>query len=142
MPRADQRWQVLISAPHALPVIDRYREELRKGGCDITVRPPVERLEESDLLPLVGEIDGIICGDDRITARVLAAAPRLRVISKWGTGIDSIDLAEATRRGISVRNTSNAFGEPVADTVLGYLLLFARQLDRLSADMHAGLWQR
>jgi len=136
------RRRVLVSAPHALRVIDRYRTELEAAGCEIVVAHVRERLEEAELLPLVGNVDGIICGDDRITSRVLDAAPRLRVISKWGTGIDSIDREAATRRGVAVCNTRNAFSEQVADTVMGYLLLFARQLDRINSDMHAGRWCR
>ncbi len=66
----------------------------------------------------------MICGDDRFTARVLESADRLKVISKWGTGIDSIDQEACRRIGIAVRNTPNAFSEPVADTVLGYMLMF------------------
>jgi phosphoglycerate dehydrogenase-like enzyme len=135
------RWQVLVTAPRALGVIDRYRAELEAAGCDVRARDVVERLEEHDLLPLVGPVDGIICGDDRITAAVLDAAPRLRVISKWGTGLDSIDVAAATARGVAVRNSPGAFSEPVADTVLGYMLLFARQLDRMTDDMRAGAWR-
>ena len=139
---AAPRWRVLVSAPHAIRVIERYRTELETAGCEIVVAHVRERLEEMELLSMVGTVDGIICGDDRITSRVLDAAPRLRVISKWGTGIDSIDRDAAARRGIAVCNTRNAFSEPVADSVMGYLLLFARQLDRIDADMHAGRWNR
>lgn len=137
-----RRPKVLVTAPRAVFAIGRYREELEAAGCDVLVQPVVERADESELLPLVGDIDAIICGDDRITARVLEAAPRLRVISKWGTGIDSIDLDAANRRGISVRNTPGAFSEPVADTVLGCILLFARRIDKMAEDMRSGLWQR
>jgi phosphoglycerate dehydrogenase-like enzyme len=140
--QGEKRCKVLVSAPHALPVIGRYQEELAAGGCDIQVVPVAERLEETELLPLVADVDGIICGDDRITRRVIEAAPRLRVILKWGTGIDSIDLAAARDRGIAVCNTPDAFTAPVADTVMGYVLLFARRLDQLSADVHAGRWLR
>jgi D-3-phosphoglycerate dehydrogenase len=69
------------------------------------------------LLQWIGEMDGVICGDDRFTERVLRAAPRLKVIAKWGTGIDSIDQDACRRLGIAVRNTPNAFSEPVADGV-------------------------
>lgn len=134
------RWRVLVSAPYAMPVIDRYRAELAEAGCDVIVAPVRERLSEEELLPLVGDVDGIICGDDRLTDRVLAAAPRLKVISKWGTGIDSIDRDAAGRRGIAVRNTPNAFSEPVADTVMGYILLFARQLETMNRDVKGGRW--
>jgi phosphoglycerate dehydrogenase-like enzyme len=136
------RWTVLVTAPRLVAVLDRYVAELHEAECATRVAPTRERLTEAELLPLVGDIDGFICGDDQITARVLDAARRLKVISKWGTGIDSIDVEEARRRGIAVRNTPGAFTDPVADTVLGYLLLVARQLDRHAADMRAGLWQR
>jgi len=75
-----------------MPLIDWYRSQLEDAGCEVVVASVRERLSEGELLPLVGDIDGIICGDDQITERVLASAPRLKVISKWGTGIDSIDL--------------------------------------------------
>src|SRR5438094_2303093 len=136
------RWKVLISAPYAMPVINIYRKRLETENCDIIVAKVNERLEDQELLPLVSHVDGIICGDDRITARVIEAAPRLKVISKWGTGIDSIDVEAAARRNVKVCNTTNAFSEPVADTVLAYMLLFARQVARMNADLRANRWQK
>ena len=133
-------YRILVSAPYAMPVIDRYRSDIQQAGHEMIVADVRERLSEAELLALVGDVDGIICGDDQITARVLDAAPRLKVISKWGTGIDSIDVEAAKARGISVRNTPNAFSEPLADTVLGYLLLFARRLDFMDRDIRAGHW--
>ena len=140
MPHA--RWKVLVSAPYAMPIIDRYKSELTAAGCEVFVPMVNERLEEADLLPIVGEVHGIICGDDRITDRVLAAAPKLKVISKWGTGIDSIDQQAATRRGVAVRNTPNAFSEPVADTALGYMLMHARKLEQMTRDMRGNVWNK
>lgn len=136
------RWRVLISAPYAMPVIDAYRSQLEAAGCEVVVAPVQERLSEEELLPLISDVDGIICGDDRISERVLAAAPRLKVISKWGTGIDSIDVEAAARRGIPVRNTPNAFSEPVADTVMGYILLFARRFDVMDREIRQGHWRK
>src|SRR6185503_11998780 len=124
------------------PCIERYRRTLEAVGCEVVEALATERLEEDDLLEVLPGAQGIICGDDRITARVLAAAPDLRVISKWGTGIDSIDLESARRRGIVVCNTPNAFSEPVADTVMGYVLMAVRQLDRMNAEMHQGQWRK
>lgn len=136
------RWKVLVSAPRAIPELSYYEDALGRAGCEVLACRPVERLNEAELLPVVADIDAFICGDDQITAKVLDAAPRLRVICKWGTGIDSIDVAAARSRGIIVRNTPGAFTEPVADTVFGYILLFARQLDHMAEDMRAGLWRR
>jgi len=90
-------WKVLISAPYLLPVVDEFREFFDENQIEIVIADVEERMEEAQLLPLIADFDGIICGDDRITERVIAAAPRLKVIAKWGTGIDSID-SEAARR--------------------------------------------
>ncbi|TAK18719.1 MAG: dihydrofolate reductase, partial [Acidobacteria bacterium] len=136
------KWRVLVSAPYAMSHLDWYRQQLAAAGCEMVVANVRERLSEDELVPLISDVDGLICGDDSVTDRVLAAAPRLKVISKWGTGIDSLDQAAAARRGVAIRNTPNAFSEPVGDTVLGYALLFARQLDRMTADIRAGQWKK
>lgn len=135
-------YRVLVSAPYFQPVVDRFRPTFEKHRIEIIVPHVEERLSAKELMPLVGDIDGAICGDDEFTAEVLARASRLRVISKWGTGIDSIDTADCERRGIAVCNTPNAFSEPVADTTLGYVLFFVRQLRELSGDVHQGRWQK
>jgi D-3-phosphoglycerate dehydrogenase / 2-oxoglutarate reductase len=103
--------------------------------------PMVEHVfREPELLPLVPTIHGAICGDDEYTERVLHAAPHLKVISKWGTGIDSIDTNAAAGLGIRVFNTPNAFTDCVADSTLGYILNFARQLYRMDHDVRNGKW--
>ena len=135
-------WRVLVSAPYFIPVIEEYQQRLAAEGIELVPAEVHERLSEVELIKIIADIDGIICGDDRITKQVLDAAPRLKVISKWGTGIDSIDAAEAERRGISVYRTPNAFSEPVADTVLGYILTFARQLLWMDRDIRQGVWQK
>jgi D-3-phosphoglycerate dehydrogenase len=136
------KWRVLISAPYMLPVLDEYRPIFAENDVEVIVAPVRERLSEAELLPLIGDVDGAICGDDRFTERVLRAAPRLKVISKWGTGIDSIDLQAAERLGIRVCNTPGAFTDPVADTVMGYILTFARQLHWMDQDIRAERWQK
>src|SRR6185503_11981733 len=98
-------WRVLISAPYFLPVVEDYRSQLETAGLELVLADVRERLSEDELLALVPTIDGAICGDDQFTERVLQTAPRLKVISKWGTGIDSIDTTAAARLGINVCNT-------------------------------------
>jgi D-3-phosphoglycerate dehydrogenase len=135
-------WRVLISAPYLLPVLEAFRARLEAAGIEIITTPVCERLCEAELLPLVGQIDGVICGDDQFTERVLRAATRLKVIAKWGTGIDSIDARAAAQLGIKVCNTPGAFTDPVADTVLGYILCFARRLPWMDREMRQGLWTK
>lgn len=134
--------RVLVSAPYMLPVLDEYRPVFAEHDIELVVPPVRERLSEAQLLPLVSDIDGVICGDDQFTERVLRAAPRLKVISKWGTGIDSIDRQAAQRLDIRVCNTPGAFTDPVADTVMGYVLTFARQLPWMDRDIRERRWQK
>jgi D-3-phosphoglycerate dehydrogenase / 2-oxoglutarate reductase len=136
------KWKVLISAPYMQPVIERFRGELEAKGIELFIPTVNERFEEADLLNFIGDIDGVICGDDRFTRRVLDAAPKLRVISKWGTGIDSIDRESCKELGIAVCNTPNAFSEPVADSVLGYMLCYARNLPFMDKHMKNGVWHK
>jgi D-3-phosphoglycerate dehydrogenase len=135
-------WRVLISAPYFLPVLGDFRSRLEAAGVEIVTVPVRERLSEKELLSLVGTIDGAICGDDEFTEAVLSGAPRLKVISKWGTGIDSIDTEAAARLNIHVCNTPDAFTDPVADSVLGYILCFARVLPWMDQDIRHGLWNK
>ena len=135
-------WKVLISAPYMQPVVDRFLPMFEENDVEVVVPPVSERMSEAELLEWIGDIDGVICGDDRFTERVLKAAPKLKVISKWGTGIDSIDQATAKRLGIAVRNTPNAFSEPVADSVLGYMLCFVRRLPWMDVQIKQGVWDK
>jgi D-3-phosphoglycerate dehydrogenase / 2-oxoglutarate reductase len=134
------KWRVLITAPYMLAEVGGFRRRLSAEGVEVLTADVRERLSEEELLPLVADVDGVICGDDQFTERVLRAAPRLKVISKWGTGIDSIDRGAAARLGIRVRNTPGAFTDCVADTALGYVLCFARRLASMDADVRRGLW--
>jgi len=133
-------WKVLISAPYMQPVIDRFQEVFAEHDIELLVPSVNERMEEDELLSWITEADGVICGDDRFTEKVLKSAPKLKVISKWGTGIDSIDLETCRKMGIAVCNTPNAFSEPVADSVIGYMLCFARNLPWMDRKMKEGVW--
>jgi len=126
-----------------LPFIERFRPVFEHYNLDLIIPEVHERLSEEELLAYAGKFDGALCGDDRYTRRVLAAcAPRLKVISKWGTGIDSIDLAASSELGVSVGNTPNAFTVPVAESVLGYMLAFARRMPWMDDAMKAGQWEK
>ncbi|MDQ3061659.1 MAG: hypothetical protein M3R14_02200 [Acidobacteriota bacterium] len=118
-------FRVMISAPYMLPFPKEFRLRLETEGIELVEMQVNERLSEECLLSVIETFDGVICGDDEFTERVLRRATRLKVISKWGTGIDSIDVRAAAKLGIQVFNTPNAFTDAVADTTLGYILNFA-----------------
>jgi D-3-phosphoglycerate dehydrogenase len=137
------KYKVLFTAPYMIPVVDRFRPIFDKHNIELVVPVVEERLEAADLLKYAGEFDGTICGDDCYTAHVIeACAPRLKVISKWGTGIDSIDAEACSRYEIKIGRTPNAFTLPVADSVLGYLLAFARRQPWMDREMKSGKWEK
>ena len=134
--------KVLVTAPYMQMVIDRFRHIFEEKGIELIVPIVKERFSEEELIRWVTDVDGVICGDDQFTERVLQAAPKLKVLSKWGTGIDSIDQAACKRMGIAVCNSPNAFSEPVADSVMGYILSFARCLPWMDRAMRRGQWTK
>lgn len=135
-------YKVMISAPYMQPVIERFRHIFDEHGIELLIPVVHERLEEDELLPIIGDIDGVIAGDDRFTPKVIENAPKLKVLSKWGTGIDSFDKEACQKAGVVITNTPNAFSEPVADSVLGYILSFARRLPWMDRQMKAGIWDK
>ncbi|MBE9525104.1 MAG: phosphoglycerate dehydrogenase [Chloroflexi bacterium] len=134
---------ILFTAPYMIPSLDRFKPILEGYGLTLIVPDVQERMEEDDLLVYAGQFDGAICGDDRFTSTVLeACTPRLKVISKWGTGIDSIDQDACTRLGIKIGNTVNAFTTPVSDSIIGYILAFARQQSWMDGAIKSGEWSK
>jgi D-3-phosphoglycerate dehydrogenase len=135
--------RILFSAPYMIPEYEHFRSVFESAEMEVILPIVTERLSEAELLPYAGKVDGVICGDDQFTARVLrAASPRLKVISKWGTGIDSIDRESAKTLGIQVCNTPGAFTEAVADTVIGYILSFSRKLPWMDRSTKSGEWDK
>ncbi|HEU0297655.1 MAG TPA: phosphoglycerate dehydrogenase [Anaerolineales bacterium] len=137
------KYQVLFTAPYMIPFVDRFKPVFDQYDLELIVPDVKERMEEADLLQYAGQFDGAICGDDRYTLRVIeACSPRLKVISKWGTGIDSIDAEACSRHSIKIGRTLNAFTTPVADSVLAYVLAFARRHPWMDKEMKSGNWEK
>lgn len=126
-----------------LPYTDKFLPILDQLGCDAIVPEVIEQLSEEEILNYAGEFDGTICGDDHYTDKVIRkCAPRLKVISKWGTGIDSIEKSTADALGIPVYRTTNAFTTPVSDSVLAYILAFSRKQPWLDRNIKRGEWKK
>lgn len=135
------RGKLLVTGPRILRDFEMVRPELEQHGFgDIVLADVRQQLSEDELIDLVGDIEATICGGDKWTARVMDAAPKLKVICKWGTGTDAIDFDAARERGILVRNVPDAFSVPVADSVMCFILNFARRTPWLTQEIKAGRW--
>jgi D-3-phosphoglycerate dehydrogenase len=132
--------RVLITCRQMQNCIDEFRPRLDEYELELVLPEIVQQPSEDELIEIIGGFDGMIAGDDPLTARVLDHAGRMRIISKWGVGIDGIDLDAARARGIPVLNTPGVFGDEVADVAMGYVVMLARQLHRIDASVRAGGW--
>ena len=114
---------------------------LESAGFDIhRERGP---LPESRMLELAGDFDAFLCGDDEITKAVLdKAQPRLRVISKYGIGLDKIDVEECTARKLPVLFTPGVNHTTVAEHTFCLLLALVRNLVDSANSVRAGEWKR
>jgi len=99
-------------------------------------------LEEEDLLPIISEFDGMIAGLDRITGRVISKAKNLKVISRYGIGVDRVDLKAARDSGIYVTNTPGANSISVAELTVGLAILLARKVCIVNYNTKLGQWPR
>ncbi len=112
----------------------------QQGWEVITARGP---LPEASMLELVGDIDGLICGDDAITRQVLEKAlPRLQAISKYGIGIDKIDVAATNELGIPLCATPGVNHTTVSEHVFALLLALHKNLVAECNITREGKWKR
>lgn len=134
--------RVLVTCLQLQQDIERYRDFFSQRDIEIELPPVVQQLSESELLEIIHRFDGVIAGDDEFTAKVLEKGKRLRVIAKWGVGVDAIDLDTAKRLGIRVSNTPDVFADEVADVVMGYIILLSRKLHKLDESVRNGGWMK
>jgi D-3-phosphoglycerate dehydrogenase len=120
------------------PALDR----LRKAGFELLFCTPGRTPDEAELSRLLPGCVGWLAGVEKISEPVLSRADSLRVISRNGTGIDSIDLAACRGRGISVLKADGANARDVAELTIGLLLSLLRSIPFSDARMKAGGWER
>lgn len=134
--------RVLITTIPFGEVARRPLELLDQAGVDYVINPIGRKLRESELADLIGDVDVLIAGTEPITARVMERAPRLRLISRVGIGLDSVDLVAARQRNILVSYTPDAPAPAVAELVVGLILSALRRIPNADRGMRNGVWHR
>ncbi len=115
---------------------------LRAGGADLVFMPGT--IDEAALLAAFARDDIaaiLLRGSPPLSERVLSAAAHLKIIAKHGAGVDSVDIAAATRRGIAVMVANGANADAVAEHALALMLSLARELPRFDRDVRSGAWR-
>src|SRR5215471_2449949 len=122
------------------PIHERAKDILAsRSGFEVTV---AVGLGEAELTERIAGYEGIIVRSKTcVTAGVIAAGQRLRAIGRAGIGVDNIDVAAATERGIAVLNTPDANATTTAELALGHLLSLSRHLPQADRSVRASEWQ-
>jgi D-3-phosphoglycerate dehydrogenase len=135
--------RVIVTCPPMQRTAEEWLPSLTSRGIAVEIPPVTQHVSRADLERLLPISDGIIAGDEPLDRALLtSAASRLRVISRWGVGIDNVDLEAARELGIEVRNTPAVFADEVADVAIGYVIMLARRLHSIDAGVRAGEWPK
>ena len=122
--------------PDAMALLDARPDiEVRLLTTDFRGPPLQDELAQS-----VADADGIMVGLERVTAELVASAPRLRVVSRFGVGFDTIDIAACTRTGVAVGVVNGANDLSVAEHAMMLMLAVARRTVEMDASARAGTW--
>ena len=136
-------WQVLITASGVARAGQQAQTLLRESGCQAILPQKFGPLSAAELMPLLAGKDAVIASLDEYSKDVLCspAARNLKIISRWGVGYDSVDLAAATRRRIAVTYTPGLLDEAVADYTFALLLSLVRRVPEGNVAMRAREWK-
>jgi len=136
----------LQSTPPRVLVSDKLSETavqiFRDRGIDVTFDPEIGK-DKARLLAAIHAYDGLaIRSATKVTDKLLAAAPRLRVIGRAGIGVDNVDVAAASKRGVIVMNTPFGNSITTAEHAIAMMFALARQIPAANASTHAGRWEK
>jgi D-3-phosphoglycerate dehydrogenase len=130
--------KVLISDSLSLAAVKIFQDR----GVDVDFQPKLGSDKEK-LAELVGHFDGLaIRSATKVTPKVLDRAKNLKVIGRAGIGVDNVDVAAATAKGIIVMNTPFGNSITTAEHAIGLLLALARQIPQADASTQAGKWEK
>lgn len=120
----------------------RLRVELERSVGRITYNNTGAPLSSPQLQKLLPDVDGMIAGLDNIDADALAVAKDLRIIARYGVGVNNVDLEAASRRGVVVTNTPGANSRSVAEFTIALILSLLRPILQAATHMRQGKWPR
>lgn len=134
--------KVLLTSTSFQDTPGKHQELLEKQNFDLdSIRGPIS---EAELLPIIGQYDAVICGDDEYTEAVLRTGVKgqLKYISKYGVGLDRIDLKIAKELGIPVTNCPGVNQTSVSEHVLALLFTFEKNVHLQYNSTKEGSWKR
>ncbi len=132
--------RVLVTPRAFLDLDGEHKDILKQAGCEIVANPRPRTLTEDEMAAYVVGMEALIVGDDPVTHRVLDQASALKVISKFGTHVDNIDVDVAAAKGIPVAFTPGVTHPAVAELTLGLMFALLRGIPQMDRDIRNGKW--
>jgi D-3-phosphoglycerate dehydrogenase len=130
--------RVLVSDKLSETAVQIFRDR----GVDVDYQPDLGK-DKDALLAAIPAYDGLaIRSATKVTPKIIAAAPRLKVIGRAGIGVDNVDIPAATSRGIVVMNTPFGNAITTAEHAISMMMALARQIPEANASTHAGKWEK
>lgn len=119
-----------------------FFDMLASKGIEVVKNETGGILDKETIKALIADCDGVILGVDPMDAEVIAAAPKLKAIAKYGVGVDNIDMDAAKARGIAVSRAVGANSEAVADYAMALILAVARKTVTIDSRCRQGDWKK
>ncbi len=132
----------LVTATNYSSLCAKSKLLLQNHGCEVIENNFGRPMVFDELRDLVGDVDGVIAGPDTWNDSVFRIAPKLKVIARFGVGVDNIDVEAANRRGIAVTNAPGKNANAVAEMTVGLILATMRSIGRLHLTTRQGRWDR
>jgi len=134
--------KILITPRSFASISKNPMEMLEEKGYEIIKNETGKPLNNKEMSVLIEDVDGIIIGIDDLNAGIITQAHNLKVISKYGVGVDNIDIKAATTQEIVVTNTPKANIDAVADLTFALMLALARRIPEADRETKAGNWKK
>lgn len=133
--------KVLISSRSFGKIKSGAIDLLKDEGLEIVMNPYGRKLSEQEILTLLDDVVGIIAGTENISENIISKVDHLKVISRYGIGLDNIDLEKAKQNGVLVYNTPETPSIAVAELTLSLILNLLKKICKLDRYIRSGQWK-
>jgi D-3-phosphoglycerate dehydrogenase len=138
----ESKYRVLVTSTSFGKADPQPLDRLKEYGCEVVENPYGRPLKEDELIPLLADVDGVIAGLDDYTEKAVTSSERLKVISRYGVGVDKVDLKAAEAHGVKVTTTPGANTQAVADLAMALMLAVARKIPKADSSAKGGKWEK
>lgn len=134
--------KVLVTATNYSELCREAKIFLEENGCEVIENPHNRPMTFDELKEVISDIDAVVAGVDTWDEEIFKIAPKLKIISRFGVGVDNIDLEKANEYGIKVTNAPRINSNAVAELTVNLILNSLRNTPNLHASTQEGKWER